>query len=152
MLEKIISGGQTGADRAALDAALESGFAAGGYCPAGRLAEDGVIDTRYPLQEIEGGYQDRTLRNVQASGGTLLFYDSVLSGGTLQTLLFCVDEEKPFQLIDLSLVSAPLAVNAISGFLKQQDIRILNVAGPLQSGSGKVYPYVREVITRMLDI
>ncbi len=78
MLSKIISGGQTGADRAALDAGLERGFPVGGGCPEGRLAEDGPIDSRYVLVKVEGGYIGRTRRNVQDSDGTVIFYQRYL--------------------------------------------------------------------------
>ena len=146
MLVKIISGGQAGADRAALDAGLESGFPVGGYCPAGRTAEDGVIDARYPLEEIDGGYGERTRKNVQASDGTVLFYDAELSGGTLQTLLFCMEDKRPFRLIDRSLVDQARAVQAILQFTELRRIGILNVAGPRQSGSALIYDYVRQVM------
>src|ERR671915_1058228 len=76
-LAKIISGGQTGTDRGALDAALAWGFPCGGWCPPGRLAEDGQIPERYPLIELkEGGYSQRTLRNVVESDGTAILYFS----------------------------------------------------------------------------
>lgn len=151
MLEKIISGGQTGADRAALDAGLVAGFPVGGYCPAGREAEDGVIDRRYPLQELEGGYPERTRKNVQVSDGTAVFYDAVLSGGTQQTVIFCIDENKPCKLIDISLVEPAAAVRAIQEFIAENNIRTLNVAGPRQSGSASVYPYVKAVIALLLS-
>ena len=77
VLERIISGGQTGVDRGALDAALAAAFPCGGWCPAGRKAEDGVIAARYPLQELtRTGYPDRTLRNVRDSDGTLILHRS----------------------------------------------------------------------------
>ena len=73
MLKKIVSGGQTGVDRGALDAALPRGFPCGGYCPAGRRAEDGRIPARYPLEELSSPhYQVRTRRNVEESDGTLI--------------------------------------------------------------------------------
>lgn len=76
MLTKIISGGQTGADRAALDAGIESDFPIGGSCPSGRMAEDGPINNEYKLIEIEGGYRKRTKKNVADSDGTAIFYSS----------------------------------------------------------------------------
>ena len=92
MIEKIISGGQTGVDRGALDGALSLNFPCGGWCPEGRLAEDGMIDERYPVQVLAGaGYRQRTKLNVLDSDGTLLiFFDYlVVGGGTEQTLMFC---------------------------------------------------------------
>ncbi len=95
MLSKVISGGQTGADRAALDAALDLGFPIGGSCPVGRMAEDGPINDAYTLTEIGGGYRQRTKQNVIDSDGTAIFYESYLQGGTEATVLFCIRQGKP---------------------------------------------------------
>jgi predicted Rossmann-fold nucleotide-binding protein len=85
-LDKFISGGQTGVDRAGLDAAMEAGIPVGGYCPKDRLAEDGTIPIRYPLTELTGGgYPARTEKNVMESDGTLSLNDGTLSGGTSLT-------------------------------------------------------------------
>ena len=98
---KIVSGAQTGVDRAALDAALECAVALGGWCPAGRLAEDGVIPSRYPVEELpRAGYRQRTKRNVVDSDGTVIIYFGYPSGGTEQTLVFCIKEKQPYVLID----------------------------------------------------
>ena len=146
MLRKIVSGGQTGADRAALDAALETGFPAGGYCPRGREAEDGVIDARYPLEEIDGGYAARTLRNVETSDATLVVYDTDLTGGTAQTVAHCIQANKPVKLVDIALVEPATALPAVEAFIASHNIRVLNIAGPRQSGCDRIYPYVRALI------
>jgi Circularly permutated YpsA SLOG family len=91
-LAKIVSGGQTGIDRGTLDAALAWGFPCGGWCPPERLAEDGRIPDCYPVIELkEGGYRQRTLRNVLESDGTAILYFSQIEGGTEETLRFCID-------------------------------------------------------------
>ena len=90
---KIISGGQTGVDRGALDAALELDFPCGGRCPAGRLAEDGEIPERYPVVELaNSGYAERTAHNVADAGGTLIIAHGPLMGGTRETLQFCKEQ------------------------------------------------------------
>ncbi|MCD6446738.1 MAG: putative molybdenum carrier protein, partial [Candidatus Marinimicrobia bacterium] len=85
-MTKIISGGQTGADRAGLDAAMELNIPVGGWCPKGRKSEDGPIDNKYPLQETTSGdYRVRTERNVKESDGTLIFTLGKPTGGTALT-------------------------------------------------------------------
>lgn len=149
---KIISGGQTGVDRAALDAALESGVSAGGWCPEGRLAEDGPITERYPLQELpDGGYTERTLKNVQDSDATVIFYFETISGGTEETLLYCLNEKKPYLLIDGSGITEDTASKRIKHFIDQNKITRLNVAGPRASKEKRAYEYTRQVITRLLE-
>ena len=87
---KIVSGGQTGVDRGALAAALDGGAPCGGWCPEDRVAEDGVIPARFPLQELQGGtYRERTLKNVMDSDGTLIIFNKVLTGGSKLTVNFC---------------------------------------------------------------
>ena len=87
MIELVISGGQTGVDRAGLDAAREAGIRTGGYCPQGRLAEDGAIPDCYPMTEMAGAdYAARTEKNVIASDGTLVLNLGDLSGGTKVTV------------------------------------------------------------------
>lgn len=152
LLEKIISGGQTGADRAALDAALEAGFPCGGYCPKGRKAEDGVIDDRYPLEEIDGGYAERTRMNVKAADATLVFFSKELSGGTLQTVKYCQHELKPCLRIDITRMDDHAAIETLADFLRCNDVRILNVAGPRASGSPPMYGRVRSVVSGLIAL
>ena len=150
MLEKIISGGQTGADRAALDAALAAGFPCGGYCPRGREAEDGVIDAHYPLEEIEGGYAERTRKNVQAADATVAFYTGTLTGGTLQTVNYCREQQKPCHTIDIERLDDPASIRSLAGFLQGRDIRVLNVAGPRESGSPGIHARVGSIIAGLI--
>src|SRR5881227_4355964 len=131
---KIISGGQTGVDRAALDVALKNGIDCGGWCPAGRLDEVGRIPDRYPVRELEhGGFTERTLQNVKDSDGTVIIYPGKLSGGTEQTVRFCIELQRPHQLIDASKISAKEAAKLIADFVRETKIDILNVAGPRAS-------------------
>jgi hypothetical protein len=131
---KIISGGQTGVDRAALDVALKHGIACGGWCPAGRLDEFGRIPDRYRLSELDhGGFTERTLQNVKDSDGTVIIYPGKLGGGTEQTVRFCVERQRPHQLIEASKISAEDAAKLIINFVRQNRIAVLNVAGPRQS-------------------
>ncbi len=146
---KIISGGQTGVDRAALDVALRHGIEAGGWCPAGRLDEFGRIPDQYPVQELAvGGFTERTLQNVKDSDGTVIIYPGKLGGGTEQTVRFCIEQRRPHQLIDASNVSAEDAPKLIAGFVRKHKIDILNVAGPRQSEWVEGYDYA----FRALDI
>ncbi|HSS45814.1 MAG TPA: putative molybdenum carrier protein [Burkholderiales bacterium] len=148
---KIISGGQTGVDRAALDAALALGTPCGGWCPEGRLAEDGRIPERYPLKELAGaGYVERTLQNVIDSDGTVIINFGELQGGTEQTLLFCVEQAKPHELINAEEVPALKAAKLIGVFVRKHRIEILNVAGPRHSKEARAYAYALEAVRRFL--
>lgn len=101
LLRKIVSGGQTGVDRGALDAALAVSFPCGGWCPADRRAEDGSIPDRYPVMELRGaGYSERTRQNVLDSDGTLIIHFGELTGGTLKTAKLCDWHGKPVLLLD----------------------------------------------------
>ncbi len=131
---KIISGGQTGVDRAALDVALKHGVDCGGWCPAGRLDELGQIPERYPLKELKGGsFAERTLQNVKDSDGTVAIYFAELRGGTEFTVQCCLKQRSPHQLIDAARTSVEEAAKLIVDLVRQYKIDILNVAGPRQS-------------------
>ena len=144
---KIISGGQTGVDRGALDVALKRGIKCGGCCPAGRLDEFGRIPNQYPLQELEvGGFTKRTLQNVKDSDGTVIIYQGKLGGGTEQTVRFCVEQQRPYQLIDAATVSAENAARLIAGFIRKHKIEILNVAGPRQSEWPEGYDFASRAL------
>ena len=150
---KIISGGQTGVDRAALDVALNHGIDCGGWCPAGRLDEFGRIPDRYPLQELEsGGFTERTLQNVKDSDGTVIIYPGKIAGGTEQTVRFCQDLQRPYELIDASGVSAEDAAKLISDFVRKHKIEILNFAGPRQTGWPEGYHYASRVLEVFLKL
>ena len=151
MIEKLISGGQTGVDRGALDAALSAGLTCGGWCPPGRQAEDGIIPDRYPLRCINrGGYRQRTRCNVIDSDGTLILHHGSLSGGTRLTLDYCIELQKPYLLIDAARLSATVAAELLEEFIDRHTIRVLNVAGPRASGWPAAAAYSGELIHHVL--
>jgi hypothetical protein len=143
-VEKIISGGQTGVDRAALDVALAMGIDCGGWCPKGRRAEDGPIPSRYPLAETASpSYSQRTKRNVRDSDATLILSRGQPRGGTLLTKRTAVELGKPCLSIDLG---APEALAEVREWLARHAVRVLNVAGPRESQS----PSITLEATRLL--
>ena len=148
---EIVSGGQTGVDRGALDAALELGAPCGGWCPQGRKAEDGAIPDRYPLRELPGGdYVERTRRNVEDSDGTLILHFGALSEGTLHTLVVCEERMKPVCLIDGDEVAPSEAADQARAFVEDHDLGRLNVAGPRVSRCPLAHDYARDVVRGLL--
>ena len=128
MLNKIVSGGQTGVDRAALDVALALGLAVGGGCPKGRRAEDGRIPERYPLTETpERNDPTRTRRNIEDADGTLILNLGKLDGGTALTVAHARQIGKPCRVVALEEGIEPAAFRA---WLDEHRIAVLNVAGP----------------------
>jgi len=146
-LERIVSGGQTGADRAALDWAIAHGIAHGGWCPSGRRAEDGPVAQRYALRETPSHeYQQRTRWNVRDSDGTLIISRAAeLRGGSAYTVRCAERLGKPWRHIHPGADS----VENITGFLDQHRIRTLNVAGPRVSTDPGIYQYVFAVLERL---
>lgn len=147
-LEQVISGGQTGVDRAALDAAIAAGIEHGGWCPRGRFAEDGVIPPIYRLQELPScDYAERTRQNVMASDATLILSPSRLTGGSLLTFRITKELRKPCLTLKLpgmahsenrkhppgQTADNEFEMNAIAKWLSQHPVKILNVAGPRAS-------------------
>jgi hypothetical protein len=148
---KIISGGQTGVDRAALDFALSHGINCGGWCPPGRLDEFGKIPDHYPVQELQsGGFTERTLQNVKDSDGTVVISPSELRAGTEQTVRFSIELKRPYQLIEASKLSAEDAAELIVEFVSENKIGILNVAGPRQSEWPQGYDYAFRALSAFL--
>lgn len=135
--EKIVSGAQTGVDRAALDVALAVGLKAGGWVPKGRRAEDGPIDGYYPVQETPStDYEERTRFNVRDSDATLILTRGEPKGGTKLTLEIARQLAKPYLIVDLSRSKSPLAALK---WLEAKRPTVLNVAGPRESGAGGIY-------------
>lgn len=148
----IFSGGQAGVDRGALDAALLLGNPCGGWCPHGRIAEDGAIPLRYPLSEISGGYAERTRRNVEASDGTLILHRGPLSEGTLLTLEICRELGKPVCLVDACKSSPESAAQTAREFIEQHGIERLNVAGPRRSHWTQSYHYAFDAVKALIEL
>ncbi len=147
-LRKIISGGQTGVDRAALDVAKSLNIQEGGWCPNGRRAEDGEISSEYSLKETDSSdYPERTRLNIEDADATLILYLNVLEGGTRYTFQYARDINKPIKLIDLNKTRD---VNSVSDWLIQEDIKILNIAGPRASKCPEIYQIAYDFLIQAL--
>lgn len=145
--QRIISGGQTGADRAALDAAIALAIPHGGYVPRGRRAEDGRIADRYEVQELPlDDYDARTERNVAESDGTLIISLGPLTGGSRTTHRMARRHDRPLLHIDLTRTITLEAAAAIRQWLADFEIRVLNVAGPRESTAPGIYDAARELL------
>lgn len=139
---RIISGGQTGVDRAALDVALKHHIKCGGWCPAGRTDEDGKIPERYPLKELKnGGNEERTARNVHDSDGTIIIYFHELEGGTAYTVGCCMEDRQPYRLIDAAKYFPEDAATLMVAFVVDHDVGTLNIAGPRATEWTGAYAY-----------
>jgi len=140
MIVKIISGGQTGVDRAALDAAIRLGVPHGGWIPKGRLAEDGPLPETYTLKETASAvYAERTEKNVLDADGTLIIARGKLCGGTAYTRDMAVKHGRPWLHVDLRQTPAFRAALAIREWIATQRIMVLNVAGPRASKDPRIY-------------
>lgn len=148
-IRRVVSGGQTGVDRAALEAALAYGVPIGGWCPRGRRAEDGPISERYPLRETPSEqYAQRTAWNVRDSDGTLILVPGDPEGGTALTVDEARQRDKPLLQVNLK---KPPDIEQIMVWIEANDIHVLNVAGPRASEAPGVYEQARHVITRLLQ-
>lgn len=149
---RIISGAQTGADRAALDAALEAGVTVGGWVPKGRKAEDGAIPDTYPnLQETDSAHYDvRTRHNVRDADATLIITHGDLHGGSRYTRDEADLQGKPFLHVNLDKMSVDKAVKAIRTWLDDLDGDTLNVAGPRASADPKIYKATKQIVMALL--
>ncbi len=146
----LVSGGQTGADRAALDFSIERGIPHGGWCPRGRKAEDGPIDARYHLKETpSSSFVQRTEWNVRDSDGTVvLSIAPILAGGSEKTLVFAHKHGKP--VLHLARDGGPEAPEqALRRFIQDHGIKVLNVAGPRASEEPEVAAFVKEVLDKL---
>jgi len=146
---KIVSGGQTGVDRAALDEAMAAGLTVGGWCPAGRRAEDGTIPKTYPLKETPSEeYALRTAWNVRDSDGTLIVCRGEPVGGTALTQMEAVQRGKPL------FVAHPDSVESsrVRDWMVENRVLVLNVAGPRESEEPGIYLDVRRVMRNIISV
>jgi hypothetical protein len=147
-VERVISGGQSGVDRAALDVAIELGVACGGWCPRGRRAEDGRIPGRYPLHETpSAGYAQRTGWNVRDADATLVLHRGRLRGGTALTVTLARRLSRPCLTVDLVCVPDP---SAIRSWFEQEQVLVLNVAGPRESQAPGIGAQARALLRAVL--
>src|ERR1700761_5632295 len=151
-LKKVVSGGETGVDRAALDAALAANFPCGGWAPGDRSAEDGIIPEQYPLIPLpSGGYRQRTRLNVSDSDGTAILYNETLKGGTRLTRNLCALLKRPYVLINAAETPDPIAAaNKVLKFIEENNIETLNVAGPRASSWAGGYRFASDVVGTVL--
>lgn len=145
---RLVSGGQTGVDRAALDVSLEIGIPCGGWVPAGRLAEDGPLPPRYPMVEAPSAeYAERTRLNVRDSDATLILTRGTPTGGTALTVAFARELGRPFHVADLAAGAEPAGVRA---WIAEAGARTLNVAGPRESTAPGIGDEAARFLRRVL--
>ncbi len=148
MVAKVVSGGQTGADRAALDAALELGLDTGGWIPRGRRAEDGAVPQRYEnlFETTSGAYEHRTELNVRDSDATVVFSFGRPSGGSALTMQIARSLGKPHLLLDLERCSPEEAIQELCRWLTTRRPHVLNVAGPRASEEPRIAAATRSIL------
>jgi hypothetical protein len=152
VLRKVISGGQAGVDRGALEAALglpaSAGISVGGWCPRGRAAEDGVIDARFSLSETPNrDPAQRTAWNVRDADATLILSQGELTGGTALTAEIAEQLEKPLLVIDLR---KPVPIAHVLSWMRRAAVRVLNIAGPRESQAPGITKDARDFVGRLL--
>lgn len=149
MIDKIVSGGQTGADRAALDFAIRHNMPHGGWVPKGRRAEDGPLPRHYLLDEMPTtGYPERTRRNVIESDGTVIISYGKLIGGSGLTRKYAIEHGRPWLHLDMARLDDREAADRLRAWLLEHAIRTLNVAGPRASDD----PHIYDVTLRVLEL
>lgn len=140
MIRTIISGGQTGADRAALDTAISLGIAHRGWVPLGRKAEDGTIPPAYRLREMPtASYQARTEQNVFDSDGTVVLSHGPLTKGSALTEKLALRHGRPVLHLDMTALGRADAAEKIAAWVTANGVRDLNVAGPRASHDPAIY-------------
>ncbi len=150
-LERIVSGGQTGADQAALDVAMELGMPHGGWVPKGRKTESGPLSVKYLLKEMPtDSYPQRTEQNVMDSDGTLIISHGELREGSDYTRMMAAKHGKPWIHIDADEQSIDAAVGMIRTWISGNDIERLNVAGPPASKDPHIFTTTKTILKAVL--
>ena len=152
MIKKIISGGQTGVDQAALDVAIELNIPHGGWIPKGRKTEDGILPAKYQLQEMPtSSYPPRTEKNILDSDGTLIICHGKLTGGSALTQKLAKKHNRPWIHLDLDKLSVSDASKATASWIERNGIQILNVGGSRASKDPGIYKATMEILRTVLD-
>jgi hypothetical protein len=147
---KIISGGQTGADRAALDFSLKHGVPHGGWVPKERKTEDGTLPEKYHLREMPTGqYSKRTEQNILDSDSTLIVSHGLLTGGSALTRELAKLHQKPWIHIDLEATPSPKAASMIREWIKHNGTKVMNVAGARASKDPKIYQATMDLLEKV---
>jgi hypothetical protein len=147
IIEKIISGGQTGADRSALDFAIDNNIPHGGWIPKGRITETGQLPEKYHLQEMEtASYDKRTEQNVIDSDGTVIVSHGNLTGGSALTQTYTIKHHKPCLHLNMNNATIAEAADSLNNWIEKNNIKILNVAGPRASKDNNIYQVTRDIL------
>lgn len=153
-IKTIVSGGQTGADRAAFDFALEHGIEIGGFVPKGRRAEDGKISASYPnlVETAKRNYMERTELNVQNSDATLIVSHGKLTSGSLLTKKFAEKHQKPFLHIDFLESTIEESVKKTRKWLASIKCKRLNIAGSRASTDAEIYEKTKLFLAELFAV
>jgi len=145
---KIISGGQSGVDRAALDFAIKYKLDCGGFCPKGRLAEDGIISGIYPLIETNSSlYKERTRLNVEISDALLIIYENNIGSGTQLAIEVAKTLNKDYHVIQVP--SDEIHIDRILKWLLFLKPANINIAGPRESNDKGIYLHTIEFLEQL---
>ena len=152
MIKKIISGGQTGADQAGLDVAIELGIPHGGWIPKGRKTEKGILPAKYKLTEMNStSYPKRTEKNVLDSNGTVIFTTGSLTGGSALTRQFANKHNRSVLHINFAKMPIEEAAATVSTWIESQNIEVLNVAGSRASKNHNIYQNTKTVLEQVIS-
>ena len=153
MIKKIISGGQTGADQAGLDAAIELGIAHGGWIPKGRKTEEGPLPAKYKLKEMgTTSYPKRTEQNILDSDGTVIFTFGKLTGGSALTRKLSKAHGFPCLHVDLNKVTVGEGAELVRPWIEKHKIKVLNVAGSRASKAPTIYDLTKQILKAAIGV